>query len=424
MDTARFEALLHTCKNTIERFVYYKLPTKADSDDMLQEVYMLAFQKADLLKDEASFKPWLLRIARNKCNDYYRARAKQFELPFDEAIENTLTIGRVGITNESAVRDTLALLPDKDKQILYLYYFQRKPQADIAASLGIPLGTVKSRLHTARQSFKNQYPYPPSSKGVTKMKKLPARLPNYKITHSEETPFTVTWEELMGWFLVPRLGEKLSWGMYDMPSRECRYIYDMQVTGKAEVHGIEGIALTANETDAAGNAGTLDRCFIAQLTDTHCRYLASLRTENDVRKYITFLDEDAFMPNWGYGENNCGNEIHISAKGGITRTGATITSANKPFLLDIVGRYTVEIGGKAYDTVCVIDLETCNPSVVSEQYLDKHGRTILWRRFNRDDWAFDRYGQLWSEQLPASERLTINSVTYVHWYDCITDYIL
>ena len=59
-----------------------------------------------------------------------------------------------------------------------------------------------------------------------------------------------------------------------------------------------------------------------------------------------------------------------------------------------------------------------------EQYLDKNGRTILWRRFNKNDWAFKRYGKLWTEMLPYNETLTVKGETYVHWYDCITDYIL
>lgn len=89
-----------------------------------------------------------------------------------------------------------------------------------------------------------------------------------------------------------------------------------------------------------------------------------------------------------------------------------------------MGRYTVTIGGRRYDTVCVMDIETYNCGVVSEQYLDKNGRTILWRRFNKNDWAYKRYGKLWTEMLPENDRLDINGETYVHWYDCITDYIL
>ncbi len=143
-----------------------------------------------------------------------------------------------------------------------------------------------------------------------------------------------------------------------------------------------------------------------------------------VKRCYTFLDGESFLGNWGFGEDNCGNETNLSPKGDITRNGSVVTSVDKPFLLDIVGRYAVTIGGKCYDTVCVMDIETYDCGTASEQFLDKNGRTILWRRFNRDDWAIERYGRLWSEQLPDNERLTINGVTYVHWYDCITDYIL
>lgn len=71
-----------------------------------------------------------------------------------------------------------------------------------------------------------------------------------------------------------------------------------------------------------------------------------------------------------------------------------------------------------------MDIEQYNDSVMSEAYLDQEGRTVLWRRFNRDDWAFKHYKQLWSEILPNNQKVSINDITYVHWYDCITDYIL
>ena len=91
---------------------------------------------------------------------------------------------------------------------------------------------------------------------------------------------------------------------------------------------------------------------------------------------------------------------------------------------DVVGRYKVTIGDKEYDTVCVMNVGHFNSRIAIEQYLDKNGRTILWRRFNKNDWAKHRYGKEWTELLPDNERLTINGETYVHWYDCITDYIL
>ncbi len=249
-------------------------------------------------------------------------------------------------------------------------------------------------------------------------------MPEYRIEPREEAPFSVKWEELMGWFLVPKLGEKITWAMYDMPSRKCSYVYNMKVTGKAKVHGIEGVELTAREAAYSDPKDVTDRVFVAQLTDTHCRYLATLRKDGDVKNYITFLDGEEFLDNWGFGEDNCGNETDLCPKGDIHREGTVVTSAHKPFLLDIVGRYRVTINGKVYDTVCVMDIETYNCGVVSEQFLDRTGRTVLWRRFNRDDWALEHYGKKWSQQLPNNERLTVNGIPYVHWYDCITDYIL
>lgn len=421
----RFEELLDSNRCFAERYVRFRINSKADADDVLQEIYLTAYQKFWQLKSEDSFRFWLISIARNKCSDYFRRKASHLEIPIDAITEKELSDSRQGISERTVVRDTLDLLGDKDKQILYLYFWRELPQADIAKLLKIPLGTVKSRLYTAKQNFKNIYPYYIDTlKGEAGMKKLPEFLPAYKIEESDNVPFAVKWEELMGWFLVPRLGEKLSWGMYDMPSRKCSHVYDMEVTGKAMVHGIEGVELTAREAGYSDKKEVIRRTFVAQLTDTHCRYLAAMRNDGDVRNYITFLDGDAFMPVWGFGEDNCGNETNLSPKGDIRRTGKVVTSSDKEYLLDIVGRYTVTIDGRDFDTVCVMSIEKENCGVVSEQFLDEAGRTILWCRFNRNDWAIDRYGKKWRDMLPENEQLVINGEIYVHWYDCITDYIL
>lgn len=420
-----FEKLLATNHSAIERFVKYRISSTMDADDILQEIYLTAYQKFGQLKNETAFKPWIISIARNKCNDYFRKRATSLEVPLDAIMVKELSDSRYGIAETDIVKEIFSSLGDKDKQILYLYYWNELSQSEIAKSLNLPLGTVKSRLYTAKRNFKNKYPYRTDTlKGERDMKKLPEFLPEYKIVKSNKAAFEVKWEELMGWFLIPKLGEKLSWGMYDIPSRKCSHIYDMRVTGKAMVHGIAGVELTAKETDCSGKESVVERAFVAQLTNTHCRYLAALRNDGDVKSYITFLDGDDFMSNWGFGQDNCGNETNLFPKGDIRREGNVITTLDKKFLLDIVGRYTVTINNKSFDCICVMDIESYNCGVVSEQFLDENGRTILWRRFNRNDWAIDRYKKKWNELLPKNEQLIVNGDTYVHWYDCITDYIL
>lgn len=418
-----FEELLAAERAAVERYVRFRLDCPADAEDVLQETYLAAYQKFPQLKNRDAFKSWLLSIARNKCADCFRERAARREISVEELAGWEPPDGG-GIPEGNGVRETLELLGGRDREILGLYFWRELPQAEIARRLDIPVGTVKSRLHAAKRRFRSKYPYDRGkSKGERAMKTLPEILPAYKIEHSGEAPFPVKWEELMGWFLVPKIGEKLSWGMYDMPSRRCACVYDMEVVGGARVHGVEGVEVTARETPRSGESEAAVHTFVAQLTDAHCRYLAAVRNDSGVKEYVTFLDGDAFLPGWGFGEDNCGNETNLWQKGVLQREGAAVTAPDRPFLLDIVGRYNVTINGKNYDTVCVMVLESARCGAVSEQYLDRNGRTVLWRRFNRDDWAMDRYHKRWSEQFPDNERLSINGEVYVHWYDCVTDYI-
>ena len=416
---SEFEMLVSEHHNAVERYVRFNISSKADSDDVLQEVWLAAYRQFDKLKNKSSFKPWVIGIARHKVKDYFRSRRDTLDI--DELPESELVQSRYGLVEYSPVHETIECLSENDKQILRLYYFENMPQNEIADRLSIPLGTVKSRLNTARRNFKNAYPYPP--KGEDTMIRLPKSIPEYKIIQSDKEPFAVRWEELMGWFIVPKVGEKLTWAIYDQPSRKGDYYYEMEVIGKAEVHGIEGVEIIAKEGNFDKSQPCTERKFVVQLTDTHCRYLAESHIVNGVRKLYTFLDRDAFLPDWGYGEDNCGNETNIKPKGIIVRNGSDITVNSDNATPDIVGRYTVEINGKTYDTVCVIDIGTNNEGVLCEQFIDKNGRTVLWRRFNRNDWAFDRYGKLWTEALPDNERLTVNGEVYVHWYDCVSDHI-
>lgn len=421
------ERLLPACRGPVERYVKFRVASPQDAEDVLQEIFLAAARHAPSFRDERQAKAWLLGVARHKCADYYRARRP--ETPMDALAIRAVEPPRVWPGPASAVRETLARLSPADRQALYLFYWLELPQAEIARKLGVPVGTVKSRLHAARRRFRALYPRREPTKGAAPMKQLPKMLPDYAIVPSDLPPFPVRWEEMMGWFIVPKLGETLTWGMYDFPERALTEWDEMRVVGRAEVHGIEGVEITATAhnpmaCNAVRDGEDVERRFVAQLTDTHCRMLAESHMEDGVKRCFTFLDGPAFLDNWGFGEDNRGNEIDPRPKGDVTRVGDQVTAADKPFLLDVVGRYTVTIGQKQYDTICVMDVSTYLSGAVTEQYLDREGRTVLWRRFNADDWHLDRYGQHWSERFPDNERLWVNGKLYVHWYDCITSHIL
>lgn len=405
-----FAQLLALHRTAIERYIRYRIPNRADAEDLYQEVCTSGFLKFAQLRSRELFKPWMLSIARNRCADYFR-RSPGDDLSLEEVPESRLSLR--GRTEFPLVEEAMDALTDRDREILDLYFWQELPQSDIAALLGIPLGTVKSRLHTAKERFKQHYPL--REKG-TIMTKLPNKLPAYTITPSNLPPFPVKWDEVMGWFIPPHVGEKLDWAEYDLPNRKRTDLVHMEVVGKAQIHGIEGVEI-ASSTGTEGGFR-----FVVQQTGTHCRYLAESHMEDGIRKCTTFLDGDSFLTDWGFGPDNCGYEIHLEQRGLIRGSGCELCCDRDGDTVDILERCTVTILGKQYDTVRLFYLAANHTA--SEQYLDKNGRTILWRRYNRDDWKVRPGSPAWSEKLPDNERLTINGVTYVHWYDCITDYIL
>ena len=91
-----FERLLALNRPALERFVRYRVPGRADADDVIQETLIAAYRAFDSLRDPASFKPWLMSIARNKARDWFRNRARELALPLDALSERVLTDGRLG----------------------------------------------------------------------------------------------------------------------------------------------------------------------------------------------------------------------------------------------------------------------------------------------------------------------------------------
>lgn len=424
-----FETLLTSSRIAVDRWLKAHMGNCADAEDVLQETCLAAFQGFSRLQNKASFLPWILGIARRKCADWYRAQAKSKTVLVDHLPDQAEFA-----SDDSAVNETLDMLPERDRLMLRLFYQEMLSQKQISEQLQIPEGTVKSRMSTAKAHFRTVYPYPPQGGMKMKNAALPDFLPDYTIVWKDEAPFPVECEELTGWFAVPRLGERLLWGMYDLPSRKLDVAYDMRVIGLASVHGLEGVAICGKvlppknrigENDpmkdavAASTGGQEEWMFIAQEKDGYTRFLSAEHVEQGTRTLTTFLDGEAFMNNWGFGEDNCGTPIHRERQGIITRSGSVITAAVDSSCMDVVGRCDLTIDGKTFDTICIMDLGMYEEGMVSEQYLDHDGRTVLWRRFNQDDWAVDRYGKKWSELLPENEQITINGQRHVHWYDCI-----
>jgi RNA polymerase sigma-70 factor (ECF subfamily) len=116
-----------------------------DSEDIMQDVFLQAFTKLDTLRDRTRVRPWLLKIARRMCIDYYRKRRPS--TPIAEDVP-----ARPDYDNEHIVRVHAAIskLPDAYRETITLYYLDGYDCAAVARSLGISEVAVRRRLVRAR----------------------------------------------------------------------------------------------------------------------------------------------------------------------------------------------------------------------------------------------------------------------------------
>ena len=134
--------------------VYSFLHNVDDAADIVQEVFLRAYKNIGSFDTERAFYPWLYRIARNLCiNLVKRASRRDTELPPEELVASKMPDPAAELLKReemAELRDALAKLPEKHREIINLKAFQGCSYAEMAEILDIPIGTVMSRLYTAR----------------------------------------------------------------------------------------------------------------------------------------------------------------------------------------------------------------------------------------------------------------------------------
>ncbi|HEU0243671.1 MAG TPA: sigma-70 family RNA polymerase sigma factor, partial [Candidatus Limnocylindrales bacterium] len=135
------------------------------AEDVVQEAFLGAWRSADrYVTGRGSVKTWLLSIVHHRAIDAVRRRRPASELPEEAEGMRTpepLTLPDVwgevsGRLDASAVQAALAALPALQRQALELAYFGGLSQTEMATQLGVPLGTVKSRVRLALVSMRRE----------------------------------------------------------------------------------------------------------------------------------------------------------------------------------------------------------------------------------------------------------------------------
>lgn len=137
------------------QIAYSVLGNAADAEEIAQEAFLSAYQNFAQLRDAEKFRAWVNRISfRMALNRQRGTRRRMSRDTAWQTLQPEVT-GGAGSANArllvEQMRQQMAALPEKLRQVLQLSIVEEMEAADVGAILGIPTGTVRSRLHAARK---------------------------------------------------------------------------------------------------------------------------------------------------------------------------------------------------------------------------------------------------------------------------------
>jgi RNA polymerase sigma-70 factor, ECF subfamily len=149
-----FEQRLAECGPLAYRVAYGVLRNAADAEDVAQESLLRAYRRFDRLREPQSFRGWLVRIAFRIALDRARSskRREQRETLWAKPLSAPTTEDLAALSEFQAhFERALDGLPEKLRLVLLLCAMEGHTLEEVASMLGIPIGTVKSRLFLARK---------------------------------------------------------------------------------------------------------------------------------------------------------------------------------------------------------------------------------------------------------------------------------
>lgn len=169
-EEAAFRIIVDRYKNSLYAFLRQFLNRRDIVEDVFQETFLQLYTSRDSFDKSRPLRPWLFTIAANKAKDALRkwqrtaavpigTMGDSQELSFNDML-NTVTSDSTVPYEELEQQETASRIgkiiedmPDNLREILLLAYFQKFSYKQMAEVLSIPIGTVKSRLHTAVGRF-------------------------------------------------------------------------------------------------------------------------------------------------------------------------------------------------------------------------------------------------------------------------------
>ena len=161
-----FEILIIRWQSSIYTLCYRKLSHQEQAEELTQEIFLAAYKHIASFRNESKFSTWLFQIAVNRCKNQhgYRDRRKHgHHEPLEgthpeqkrEFPDQTLSaVQQIHKKEQSDIlQEALNQIDDKYREVLILFDIQGIPQNEIASMLNLPIGTIKSRIHRARNEL-------------------------------------------------------------------------------------------------------------------------------------------------------------------------------------------------------------------------------------------------------------------------------
>jgi RNA polymerase sigma-70 factor (ECF subfamily) len=173
-DGRAFDEIVGLYGDKVFSLVYRMLGNRHEAEDVAQEVFITVFKTVDGFRGEAKFSTWLLRIAANQSKNRikYLSRRPTDGGEIDDALEARAAAGTAGSVSraqidgpdllfeaaetEAIMQRAIAALPEDHRLLVILRDVEEMSYQEIGEITGLPEGTIKSRLHRARMSIKEE----------------------------------------------------------------------------------------------------------------------------------------------------------------------------------------------------------------------------------------------------------------------------
>ena len=146
--TEKAEQVVRLYADMIYRIALHNLKNEADAQDIFQEVCLTLLTKEAPLFDDVHLKHWLIRVTINKCKNFKKSLWQQRT----ESSVDYLPDGEIDV--ESQVFELIYSLPQKYRNVVYLYYCEEYTVPEIAEILRENKNTVNSKLQRARKRLR------------------------------------------------------------------------------------------------------------------------------------------------------------------------------------------------------------------------------------------------------------------------------